>query len=306
MNCRDYQHQITLLLYEELAEQARPGLEAHLRECAACQSVYEAETNVHSVLSEDTAGWDIPSDLLIESRRSLADALDRVEQKRSRWRLPALSGILTPMRLLESSALVAMGLALGVYVGNQQPQVSTSAVQDNQISTIPRNGSISNLRIVSADPATGQVELAGEVSQPLRLQGQMEDATVRSLLFSALHDASNPGSRLRAVQVLASKPNDEPIEEALINALIYDDNAGVRMQALEALKQYANEQHVRAAFMHTLGNDDNAGIRVQAIEALTIKNSNDTELAKTIREVTEKDDNFFIRAKGLQFVETAK
>ena len=199
-----------------------------------------------------------------------------------------------------------MGLALGVYVGNQQPQVSTSAVQDNQISTIPRNGSISNLRIVSADPATGQVELAGEVSQPLRLQGQMEDATVRSLLFSALHDASNPGSRLRAVQVLASKPNDEPIEEALINALIYDDNAGVRMQALEALKQYANEQHVRAAFMHTLGNDDNAGIRVQAIEALTIKNSNDTELAKTIREVTEKDDNSFIRAKGLQFVETAK
>ena len=306
MNCRDYQHQITLLLYEELAEQARPGLEAHLRECAACQSVYEAETNVHPVLSEDTAGWDIPSDLLIESRRSLADALDRVEQKRSRWRLPALSGILTPMRLLESSALVAMGLALGVYVGNQQPQVSTSAVQDNQISTIPRNGSISNLRIVSADPATGQVELAGEVSQPLRLQGQMEDATVRSLLFSALHDASNPGSRLRAVQVLASKPNDEPIEEALINALIYDDNAGVRMQALEALKQYANEQHVRAAFMHTLGNDDNAGIRVQAIEALTIKNSNDTELAKTIREVTEKDDNSFIRAKGLQFVETAK
>ena len=295
-----------MLLYEELAEQARPGLEAHLRECAACQGVYEAETNVHSVLSEDTAGWDIPSDLLIESRRSLADALDRVEQKRSRWRLPALSGILTPMRLLESSALVAMGLALGVYVGNQQPQVSTSAVQDNQISTIPRNGSISNLRIVSADPATGQVELAGEVSQPLRLQGQMEDATVRSLLFSALHDASNPGSRLRAVQVLASKPNDEPIEEALINALIYDDNAGVRMQALEALKQYANEQHVRAAFMHTLGNDDNAGIRVQAIEALTIKNSNDTELAKTIREVTEKDDNSFIRAKGLQFVETAK
>jgi len=306
MNCRDYQHQITLLLYEELAEQARPGLEAHLRECAACQSVYEAETNVHSVLSEDTAGWDIPSDLLIESRRSLADALDRVEQKRSRWRLPALSGILTPMRLLESSALVAMGLALGVYVGNQQPQVSTSAVQDNQISAIPRNGSISNLRIVSADPATGQVELAGEVSQPLRLQGQMEDATVRSLLFSALHDASNPGSRLRAVQVLAGKSNDEPIEEALINALIYDDNAGVRMQALEALKQYANEQHVRAAFMHTLGNDDNAGIRVQAIEALTIKNSNDTELAKTIREVTEKDDNSFIRAKGLQFVETAK
>src|SRR6266516_8079558 len=165
MNCREYQQQITLLLYEELPENARPVLEAHLRECTTCKDVLEAEASMHSALSEDAAGWDIPSDLLVESRRSLADALDRVEQKRSRWRLPALSGILTPMRLLESSALVAMGLALGVYVGNQQPQVSTSAVQDNQISTIPRNGSISNLRIVSADPATGQVELAGGVSR---------------------------------------------------------------------------------------------------------------------------------------------
>jgi len=307
MNCRDYQHQITLVLYEELPENARPALEAHLRECAACQGVYEAETNVHSVLSEDTAGWEIPSDLLVESRRSLADALDRVDLKRSRWRLPALSVILTPMRLLESGALVAMGLALGVYVTNQQPQGPIPAVQDNQMSVIPRNASISNLRIVNADPATGQVELAGEVSQSVRLHGQMEDETVRSLLLSALNDASNPGSRLRAVQVLAArKPNDEPIEEALIKALIDDENAGVRMQALEALTEYAKEEHVRAAFMHTLTNDDNAGIRIGAIEALTKKNSNDKELAKTIRAVTEKDDNEYVRTKGLQFVGTAK
>jgi len=306
MNCRDYQHQITLLLYEELSEKARPGLEAHLRQCAACQGVYEAETNVHSVLSEDTAGWEIPSDLLVESRRSLADALDRLEQKRSRWSFPALSVIFTPMRLLESGALVAMGLALGVYVSNQQAQAPISTVQENQTSVIPRNASISNLRIVNADPATGQVELAGEVSQPLRLQGQMENATVRSLLLSALYDASNPGSRLQAVQLLARKTNEESIEEALIRALINDEVPGVRMQALEALTQYANEEHVRAAFMHTLANDNVAGIRLGAIEALTKRNSSDKELAKTIRAVTENDDNEYVRAKGLQFVGTAK
>src|SRR5206468_1490884 len=129
--------------------------------------------------------------------------------------------------------------------------------------------------------------------------GQMEDETVRSLLFSALRDESNPGSRLSAVKVLARNPNkDESIEEVLINALVYDENDGVRMQALEALREYAKEKHVRAAFMHTLANDDNPGIRLQAIDALTLKNSNDTELAKTIREVTEKDDNFFVRTKG--------
>src|SRR2546422_8283922 len=55
-----------------------------------------------------------PSDLLVESRKGLADKLDRIERNRSRWRLPAFSVVFTPMRLLESVALIAMGLALGV------------------------------------------------------------------------------------------------------------------------------------------------------------------------------------------------
>ena len=191
---------------------------------------------MHSVLAEDASGWDVPSDLLVESRRSLADELDRIEKKRSWWRIPAFSVVFTPMRMLESAALVAMGLALGVYVSNQQAphQPVASNPHRSQISVIPRNGSVSNLQIVNANPATGQVELAGEVSQPLRFQGRVEDDTVRRLLFSALRDANNPGSRLRAVEILAQKPTDESVEEALINALVYDDNPGVRLRALEA------------------------------------------------------------------------
>lgn len=306
MNCRDYQHQITLLFYEELPEKAQAGLQAHLLECAACQSAYEAEKSMHSVLAEDTSGWDIPSDLLVESRRSLANELDRIDSSKSWWRLPAFSVVLTPMRLLESAALVAMGLALGVYVSNQQIQSTpvASPAPESQASVIPRNGAVSNVQIVNADPATGQVELAGEISEPLRLRGKMDNETVRRLLFSALKNADNPGSRLRAIDVLSEKPNDESVEEALINALIYDDNPGVRLRALEALKRYANEEHVRAAFMNTLAHDDNAGIRIEAIDALTTRNSNDAELAKTIREVTQEDDNPYIRTKALQFVGT--
>jgi len=217
-------------------------------------------------------------------------------------------GVFTPMRLLESVALIAMGLALGVYFSNQRqviPQIAGNPAPD-QISVIPRNGTISNLQVVSADPVTGQVELAGEVSQPLRFQGKMEDDTIRSLLFSALRDANNPGSRLKAVEMLAQKPTDESIEEALINALIYDHDAGVRMRAMEGLQRFADEQHVRAAFMHTLENDTDAGIRVKAIDALMARNSRDVELAKSLEAVTKKDDNPYIRSKGLEFVGTAK
>ena len=294
-------------MYEELSETDSTHLQAHLRECAACKGIYESERDMHSVLVEDTAGWDFPADLLVESRRSLAEELDRIEKKRPWWRIPTFSVVLTPMRMLESAALIAMGLAFGVYVGNQRLEVAPQAgPNQSQVSTIPQNGSVSNIRIVNADTATGQVELAGDVSQPLRMQGNMEDVGIRQLLFSALRDDSNPGSRLRAVEVLSQKPTDESIEGALINALVYDDNPGVRLRALEALKAFAGEEHVRAAFMHSLANDDNAGIRVEAIEALTTSNSNDSDLARAIQEATQKDDNAYIRTKALQFVGAGK
>ncbi|HYR87577.1 MAG TPA: HEAT repeat domain-containing protein [Terriglobia bacterium] len=267
---------------------------------------------MHSILAEDAAALDLPSDLLVESRRGLSEELDRIETKRSWWRMPVLSGVLTPMRLLESGALVAMGLALGVYVSTHTPQggavAQTAALQENAVpsSAIPRDATISNLRVVSTDPSTGQVELAGEVSRPLRFQGKMEDQMVRSLLFNGLRDTNNPGSRLEIVKALAQKPSDETIEEALINALLYDDNLGVRLSALEALQQYAGEEHVRKAFMAALTTDPNAGVRMGAIEALAKKNANDTELAKSIRAVTEKDDNSAVRAAGLQFVGAGK
>ena len=308
MSCKEYQHQITLLLYEELPEAARIELETHIQQCAHCNDAYESEKSMHNVFAEDVAQWDIPSDLLVESRKALADELDRIEKKRSWWRLPTFSVVFTPMRLLESAALVAMGLALGVYVSNQRivMQVANNPAQTAAFSTIPSDGTVSNLQVVNADPVTGQVDLTGEISQPLRLHGKMDDDTVRNLLFSALRDQNNPGSRLKAIEALSQKPTDETVEEALISALVYDGDPGVRMRALEALKKYADEQHVRAAFMHALENDGNAGIRIGAIDALTARNPKDQELVKDLEEVTKKDDNPYIRSKALQFVGSSK
>jgi hypothetical protein len=308
VNCREYQHQITLLLYEELPEEVRQELEAHLRECTDCQDAYESERALHVAFADDAASWDVPSDLLVESRKGLADELDRIEKKRSWWRVPAFSVVFTPMRLLESAALVAMGLALGVYVSNQRVATTSVATTtlEQPVSAIPRNGTISNLQVVNSDPSTGQVELAAQVSQPIRFQGRMDDDTVRQLLFSALRDAENPGSRSKAVEVLSQKPTDETIEEALINALVYDEDPGVRAQALDGLKKYASEQHVRAAFMHALQNDKSPNIRVEAIDALTKENPKDPSLAEKIEEVTKRDDNAYVHNKALQYVSSTR
>jgi len=308
MTCRDYQHQISLFLYEELPDVDKPGLESHLEACEACRRVFDEEKGLHYVLAEDTQGWDLPSDLLVEARSKLANELDRLERNRSWWRLPAFSVVFTPMRLLESAALVAMGLALGVYVSNQQhaarQMVSVSPPQESVISAIPTNGSVSNLHIVSANPSTGQVELAGEIVQPLRYLGSLGDETVRQLLVSALNDANNSGSRLRAVEVLAQRPDDRGVKDALIQALMYDENSGVRLGAMNTLKSFANEQEVRNALLYSLNNDKDAGIRVQAIEALT-RSSGDQNLAKALEPFT-KDDNVYVRMNALQFVGTHK
>jgi hypothetical protein len=313
MSCREYQHQISLFLYEELPENHRPGLESHLQECTNCKAVFEEEKGLHFVLAEDAAAFDLPSDLLVESRRELANELDQIERKRSWWRIPAFSVVFTPMRLLESAALIALGLASGVYISNQRASqyVATTTTSTSSsspttgiadFSTLPANGSVSNLRIVSANPATGQVELAGEIVQPLRMQGTLSDDTVRQLLVSALGDVSNSGSRLRAVEVLAQRANEQIVKDALIQALIYDENPGVRLKAIQGLRPYASDSAVQAAFMHTLDQDMDAGIRVEAIEALT-HNPRDLNLAKALERFT-RDDNSYVKMRALQFVGT--
>ena len=305
MTCRDYQHQISLFMYDELGDVERSGLETHLLSCENCRHVFEEERGFNALMAEDSNAFEIPSDLLVDSRRELANELDRLEKNRSWWRIPTFSVVFTPMRLLESAALIAMGLALGVYVSNQRVTrevAATLPAPDSQIiSSIPANGSVSNLRVVSANPSTGEVELAGEVVQPLRMQGTLSDETVEQLLVSALGDSLNSGSRLRAVELLAPRANEQTVKNALIQALIYDDNPTVRLRAMQGLKQFAGQGDVREAFMNSLKNDMDAGIRFEAIEALTTRNSSDAALAKALEPFT-RDDNAYVKMKALQFV----
>ena len=294
-------------MYEELPDIDKTSLETHLHSCGDCRQVFEEEKGFNALLAEDAAALEIPSDLLVQSRRELANELDRLENGRRWWRLPVFSGVLTPMRLLESAALVAMGLALGVYVSNQrQVQVAggtpSAPVQDSKfISAIPENSSVSNLRVVTANPATGQVELAGEVVQSLRMQGTLSDETVQQLLVSALAGSTNSGSRLRAAEILAQRAGDDTVKSALIQALLNDDNPSVRLRAMQGLKQYASQAEVREAFMHSLKSDLDAGIRFEAIEALTTRISSDDALRKALEPFTQ-DDNAYVKMKALQFV----
>lgn len=311
MSCQDYQRQIILSLYEELQDGERLGLETHLRECEGCRQAFEEHQTFSTMLAEEESAWELPSDLLVESRRALANELDSIERKRSWWRVPAFSVVFTPMRMLESATLIALGLASGVYISNHQPTptiASGSEPTTVALTTVPQNGRVSNLRIVNTDPSTASVEFAGDVVQPLRFTGRMDDETTQRLLFSAAQDSLNAGSRMQAVEALAKQSSEPSVKEVLIFRLLNDASLGVRLKAFDALKPFAGDDKVRSAFMQALMKDPNDGMRVAIVDALAPYTDNEA-MANSIEAVTRNDDNTYVRLKGqglVQMVGTRK
>ena len=307
MNCRERQHDIVLFLYDELGIENRNELRVHMDRCVECQQFYENEKQVHFRLTEDFSEWEVPADLLMESRRSLSDELDRLEEKRWRWRIRSFVPPFLRVRLLESAALVSIGLAVGVFVMNERVPLPAPPAQENPLSAtltaIPEGADVSNLRITEADPTTGRIQLTGEVVQPISLQGNLEDPNVRSLLFGALSSPGNPGARLQAVELLARNPRDPSVKEVLIGALLSDENIGVRLYALEGLQSFSDQEDVRQALIYALENDQNPGVRVKAIEALTPLTA-DEAMEGLVQEEVRDDPNAYITMRALQFVGT--
>ena len=299
MRCRERQHDIVLYLYEELSDDARRELRAHLDDCAACRSFLEREERLQVELTEDFSEWEVPADLLVECRRELSDRLDGVDQRRSWWRWPWGSDAWPRMRFLESAALLSMGLAGGVYVTNllSPPVPVPEPIQ----AAIPQDAAVTNLRIIESDPATGEVELAGEMVQPMRVRGNVEDDAMQNMLVGALQSPSNPGVRLGVVEILSENPADPGVKRALMAALLSDDNPGVRLGALQALEPFAREDDVREVLRHVVQNDDTPGIRIQAQEAMAPM-SQEEAMAALVDEMTRDDPNAYIRALQLSYV----
>lgn len=301
MTCQERHHDIVLFLYDELSEPRLGELREHLACCTSCKDFADQEGRLYSQLREDFSEWDTPADLLVECRRDLSEELDRLEARRQWWRPAWGSG----MRWLEAAALVSIGLALGVYVSAQQFRVAGVPAAETTGAVVPQDAEMANLRILEADPASGEIELAAEMVSPVRLQGRLADEDFRQFVFNALSAPTNPGERLRLVEFLAPNARDTIVQEALIGSLLHDDNPAVRLYALQGLKPFAAEEEVRTALLYVLENDDNPGIRVEAIDALAPL-TQDEAMEEVVQEATRADPNAYVRMKALQFVGTGR
>jgi hypothetical protein len=298
MNCRDRRHDIVLFLYDELGETERNQLRRHLDECGACREFADTERTLYTRLTDDFSSSNMPPDLLVDCRRELSEGLDRLSTRW--WHFPAQ---LFRLRWLEAAALVSIGLALGVYVstGRAVNGSDPTAGSSSALPGVTGDAVVSNLRILSADPASGDIELAGEMVTPMRLQGRIDDTEFQQFVFGALRAHTNAGERLRIVELLAPNARDLSVQQALAGALLHDENPGVRLYALQALRPFAMQEEVRSALLYVLESDEIPGIRVAAIDALSPL-TQDEALEEVVQEAVRADPNSYVRMRALQFV----
>jgi hypothetical protein len=88
---------------------------------------------------------------------------------------------------------------------------------------------------------------------------------VREALMYALHNDSNPGVRLKALEGLGTfVAQDVRVRDAVVQALVGDTNPGVRMQALRLVEPLKADSSVRSALTKLTETDQSASIRSQA------------------------------------------
>ena len=297
MNCEWVKANITLYVYEELADDGRYELEQHVARCADCASELDSMRGFRTTMSAAPQLEPTPN-LLAAARMRLQESLETAEQHRG-WRL------LDPMIWLRqmkfspalATALLIVGFAGGVAATwRMVPRgvVPGTAASDPQAT----EASIAGIRQITQLPGSNNVEIRYDTVVPKKVEGSLDDQRIQQLLLFAARSNYNSGVRQDSVNLLARNPDDSHIREALTASLLYDTNPGVRLKALESLGPFVKDDTaVRNALLQALQNDTNPGVRAEAIHLLQPVRA-DGSVRLVLRRLAHDDSSDFIRKQA--------
>ncbi len=299
MNCEWVKANVTLYVYDELADDARYELEQHVERCTGCAAELQAMRGFKASVSA-LAMPEPTANLLAASRMRLQEALETTEQHRGlrRWILePALWFRQIKLAPAVSALLLLVGFGAGIgatyrIVGTRgTPAVAGSPAVAAPAAAAPAEASIAGIRGITQQPGSNTVDIQYETLVPQKVTGSLDDPRIQQLLLYAARNNSNSGMRVDSVDLLAQKPDDERIREALMYALRNDANAGVRLKALEGLGPYVKgDIRARNAVLEALVNDTNPGVRTQAIQVLKTVRA-DASVRQVLEHLAQQDQN---------------
>src|SRR5579864_9522198 len=178
MNCNWVKENATLLLYDELADDARHELEQHAALCKACaQELAELEV-LHRALS--TMPAEEPSaNLLASSRMKLQEALEHTEQNRGFGRFTIdLAGWMRSVRFQPALATILLMVGFG---GGIMATYATRPLGKGPEVQTPSN-TIANISGITQDPTSNKVKIDYTTVQPATAEGSLTDPNVQRLL----------------------------------------------------------------------------------------------------------------------------
>jgi hypothetical protein len=288
MNCDWVQENISLYLYNELADDARHELEQHLHRCTDCaaelsaQQEFQAQMNVLSV-EEPSASF------LASARMRLQESLETAQQNHAWMRQVRFSPALAAVLLI-----VGFGSGLGTMY---------SAMRGRSVIVDPPpkhlQSSIAGITSIDHKANSNQVQINYQRMIPESIEGTVSDPKIQGLLsFAARSNYNNPGLRLDSIDLLAGKAEDPEARSALVYALLNDSNPGVRLKTLDGLGNYVKQDiRVRNAVLDALLNDSNLGVRSAALHALEPVRA-DSSVRMALQQLAKDDPSAYIRTES--------
>ncbi|HTB98117.1 MAG TPA: HEAT repeat domain-containing protein [Terracidiphilus sp.] len=327
MNCELAHERIVLAAYGELPDEQIHELDRHLVGCAECQ----AERDQFQALQTLAALHPViepPANLIARSRLRLEEALDALPPKR--WYQRFGERIFSNVASLQSAPIaVALLLVAGIGAGGlggyevsqaravraaaQTPQTAARTIETIQSSQVAQftPASVANISSIVQQPNSNMVEVRYNEMVPQRVQGSLDDPSIRQLLMMASEDPASTGIRDDSVGLLAAECraghscNAAGIRDALMVALRYDKNEGVREKALQGLESYvAEDMRVRDSVLEALLNDSDPRIRTEAINILEPVEA-DTTVRQVLSTVATSDQSPQIRLVSRQVLSRA-
>jgi anti-sigma factor RsiW len=307
MNCDWVQQNITLYLYNELADDARHELEQHIARCSDCAVELSAQQQFQGAMSALPVEEVSPS-FLAAARMKLQESLEQVQPRRS-WYHRFSFDPSTWMRQVRFSPALAsviflMGFGGGIgamYQMSSKAPLASPAMQ----ATTPAEASISGITSIQRDPNTNQVKVQYDKVMPESVQGMVTDPKIQDLLLYAAKSNENSGVRLNSVDALKGKSDDPRVRETLTYSLRYDSNPGVRLQALEGLSPLVKDDiRVRNAVLEALLNDSNLGVRSGALHSLEPVKA-DSSVRMALQQLAKEDPSEYIRHESQQLLASA-
>ncbi len=298
MKCDWVQQNITLYVYNELADDARYELEQHVARCAHCAAELNAVQDFHGKFASYPVVEPTPN-LLTSSRMRLQEALESTPQG-GFWRHLVFdpSAWLRQLRFSPTLAAVIFIVGFAGGIGTAYKVVSGNQAIAKGQDIVPSQASISGIRSVSQEPGSNQVSIKYDTVTPQEAQGSLNDQRIQQLLLYAARNNYNSGVRIDSVDLLAQRHDDSRVRETLIYALRYDSNPGVRLKALDGLGAYVKQDvRVRNAVLEALMHDSNPGLRTEALHLLGPVRA-DSSVRAVLRKLAEGDQNQYIRSQA--------